>query len=178
MAQAAPLRFSEQGRSGTRMLVSMPVTLKGFGDDGKAYEEKARTVVVNRAGCKLATDRAFTAGAKFTLEIGAAKRVAAVTVVWVGDRKNKLLEVGVDFDAPDPGFWGVTFPEDNTAAPAAKIAPASAPAAVPAPSPVAVAPQAKAALPPGPKTLPPSRTTESTQPLESNPPPQPSVPSG
>src|SRR5947207_669791 len=98
MAQAAPTRFSEQGRSGTRMLVSLPVTLKGLGDDGKPFEEKARTAVVNRTGCKLGTDRAFVAGAQLTLEIGAGKRSAAVTVVWVGDRKNKLLEVGVDFD--------------------------------------------------------------------------------
>ena len=45
---ATPVRFSEQGRSGTRMLVAMPVTISGRTESGKPFEEKTRTVVLKR----------------------------------------------------------------------------------------------------------------------------------
>src|SRR5579871_4089720 len=113
MPTPAPVRFSEAGRSGTRMLVAMPVTLDFTAADGKKVQEKTRTVVVNRSGCKLTTDQPFAIGDKFMIAIGNSRRTANVTVVWLGEKKGKQLEVGVDFDTPDPSFWGVMFPEDS-----------------------------------------------------------------
>src|SRR5258708_22774704 len=125
-APTAPLRFTEQGRSGTRMLMAMPVTSNGGAHAGKVFEEKTRTVVINRTGCKLVTEQQLVAGSQMTISIANSKRAASVTVVWVGEKKGKLLEVGIDFDKPDPGFWGVMFPEDTPTTSESKPVPAAA----------------------------------------------------
>jgi hypothetical protein len=94
------------------MLVAMPVTISGQTENGTTFEEKTRTVVVNGTGCKLLAEQALTVGSQINLVIANSKRSAFATVAWIGDRKGKLTEAGVDFNVPDPTFWGVMFPED------------------------------------------------------------------
>src|ERR1017187_1378905 len=97
MPNTVPVRFSEQGRSGTRMLVGMPVTLTGMNEAGNAFEEKTRTVVINRTGCKLMSEQPLAAGTRITLSIANSNRSVLVSVAWIGDKKGKQSEVGVDF---------------------------------------------------------------------------------
>src|SRR5271170_7956464 len=110
-----PARFSEQGRSSTRMLVAMPVTISGKTESGQPFEEKTRTVVFNGTGCKLVVEQTLNIGDQLNLVIANSKRHASATVAWIGERKGKQLEAGVDFNRPDPTFWGVTFPDDPSA---------------------------------------------------------------
>jgi hypothetical protein len=141
------------------MLVGMPVTLTGMNEAGNAFEEKTRTVVINRTGCKLMSEQPLAAGTRITLSIANSNRSVLVSVAWIGDKKGKQSEVGVDFDKPAANFWGVTFPEDpkekdprEASSPNLTVTPAPAPAKVtappsPAPAPVQVQPTRKASPP-------------------------------
>ena len=154
---AAPPRFSEQGRSSTRMLVAMPVVISGKAALGQTFEEKTRTVVVNGTGCKLVTEQQLIVGSQLNVAIANGKRTAFATVAWLGERKGKLLEVGVDFNAPDPTFWGVMFPDEPTASGAATPGNDAKPALEipkpepkPEPKPGLALPSSSASIPPRP----------------------------
>lgn len=105
----------------------MPVTISGKTESGEAFEEKTRTVVINCSGCKLRSEQTFNIGDQVTLGLANGKRSMLTTVAWLGERKGKQAELGVDFNAPDPTFWGVRFPDDPNVS-SADVAPKSAPA--------------------------------------------------
>jgi hypothetical protein len=107
------------------MLVAMPVTISGKTENGTPFEEKTRTVVVNGTGCKLLAEQTLTIGNQINVVIGNSKRSVFATVAWIGERKGKLTEAGVDFNVPDPTFWGVMFPEDPNSSAANTAATAS-----------------------------------------------------
>src|SRR5579862_6594700 len=113
-APGTPVRFSEQGRSGSRMLAAVPVVISGK-VDGRPYEEKTRTVVVSGSGCKLVSEQLLSVGDQMNLAMASGKRSAFATVAWIGERKDKQLNVGLDFNSSEPTFWGVMFPEEPNA---------------------------------------------------------------
>src|SRR5438552_13837624 len=110
----APPRFSESGRSGTRMLISMPVLLEGIDVAGTAYKETTRTIVIHRGGAKVSLTKEVVVGSRMHLTISNSQssRESGATVVWVGEKKKDQLEIGIDLDQAD-NFWGVIFPDDS-----------------------------------------------------------------
>src|SRR5262249_47373855 len=90
-APGTPVRFSEQGRSGSRMLAAVPVVISGKAD-GKPFEEKTRTVVVNGSGCKLVSEQVLAIGDQMNVAMASGKRSVFATVAWIGERKGKLLD--------------------------------------------------------------------------------------
>ncbi len=126
----APPRFSEIGRSGTRMLICMPVMLEGTDAAGKSLKENTKTVVINRSGAKVMLAAETAVGAKWKLSMG--KRATLATVVWIGEKKKDQTEVGVDIEQKD-NFWGVQFPEET--GPLQVVASPAPPAPAPTPAP-------------------------------------------
>ncbi len=93
------------------MLAAVPVVITGK-IDGKPFEEKTRTVVVSGSGCKLVSEQLLSIGDQMNVAMASGKRSVFATVAWIGERKGKLLDVGLDFNSPEPTFWGVMFPEE------------------------------------------------------------------
>ena len=106
----APLRFSEKARPGTRLLMALPIVLSATDSARNSFSEDTHTLVINRTGAKVLTKRPFTLGARLQVSIPHRKLESGATVVWLGDKRGALQEIGIDLDQTDD-FWGVRFPE-------------------------------------------------------------------
>lgn len=118
---APPPRFAERARSSTRLLMALPVVLRGADSNGDPFEEKTRTVVINRTGAKVLLKHPVGLGDHVRLAIEHLRRESGATVVWLGEKKGEWQEVGMDLETTDD-FWGVQFPDDSGSFRASAIA--------------------------------------------------------
>ncbi len=115
MLKTAPSLFAEKVRSSQRIPLSIPILIKGTDSDGKAFEEKTKTLVVNRRGAKIESQIAMSQNASIELTLILQKNRCPATVVWVGEKGPKgLQEYGIEVENPSDEFWGVKFPPDST----------------------------------------------------------------
>ena len=95
-----------------RVQIAMPIRVSG-GIDGTAFDELTETVTVSAHGClvRLQAPRSTDAG------VAARKsRHAATSPRLRGLHREESpapREIGIDFAAPSPHFWGITFPPED-----------------------------------------------------------------
>jgi len=108
----------ERRRRSTRLSIAIPIFISGTNTLGKAFREKAHTLVVNKHGAKIATAQRLAAGAEVLIENPAMGFTAkAVVIPVVAD------PLGID-PTSGPGtppevavqlyearnIWGIEFP--------------------------------------------------------------------
>jgi len=112
------------GQSGQRrterVLIQIPIEVKGNDAEGRAFRETTRTVVVNRDGARIALRSALRPDARITITNLQTRKTGAFRVV---SRVQKTIgmepEWGVECLDKKADFWGILFP-DKVAAPAPK----------------------------------------------------------
>jgi hypothetical protein len=102
-------------RRSQRVVIRIPVKIH-FTEEAKPHVLEARTVVVNDHGTLLNCSRVFPTGTKLEVENLRNGRRVAGRVLRVPRITELGFEVPVEFDAPAPGFWGILFPPEDTAA--------------------------------------------------------------
>jgi hypothetical protein len=100
-------------RRSMRVLLSMPVTVSGKGEDGKAFEEASRTLVVNAHGALIALAAPVKMGSSFTISNNRTKETLECRVAFVGHAQAGKTQVGIEFVNPSPNFWEISFPPDD-----------------------------------------------------------------
>jgi len=104
----------EQGRRrSARVLLSVPIGVRGTGADGKKFEEEARTLVVNAHGALISLAAPVRGGSAITIEHMSTKQTLDCRVVWVGNQAGKNTQVGIEFSKPSPLFWQIDFPPED-----------------------------------------------------------------
>jgi len=98
-------------RRSERVLISVPVELKGTNQDGQEISEPATAVVVSRHGALLRVVTQLKMGTTATVTHGFSREAAEFRVVWLGERQaDGRWDVGVEILTVDEAFWGIRFP--------------------------------------------------------------------
>ena len=101
-------------RRNGRVLMRVPVELRGITPDGSALEESAHTSVVGPLGAMVRTSRQLQIGTEVVLTNRFSQQTTRFRVVWIGELQiDGLWEIGLESLAPLDDFWGVRFPPQS-----------------------------------------------------------------
>jgi hypothetical protein len=98
-------------RRGERVLIRVPVQIRGIAHDGREVSEAAETSVVSRYGALLRTHSRLKHGSALTVQHGFSQEAGEFRVVWLSDKLSEgRWEVGVEAAHAQEDFWGIRFP--------------------------------------------------------------------
>jgi hypothetical protein len=98
-------------RQGARVVMRVPVEVRGTAVDGNPLEESTHTGVVGVLGAMIWTSRMLQVGSEVELTNRFSQQTAKFRVAWVKDQQDgELWETGVESLRPLDDFWGVRFP--------------------------------------------------------------------
>src|SRR6266699_42186 len=98
-------------RKHQRVLMRVPVEVRGTARDGSVFEESAHTGVVGPLGAMVRTSRPLRMGTEVVLTNRFSQQTARFRVVWVGGQQTDgVWETGIESLVPLDDFWGVRFP--------------------------------------------------------------------
>lgn len=104
-------RAQEQSRRSERVLLKIPIQVRGRGADGKKFTEKTFTLVINRDGARISLENSLRAGARIT--VTNLQNDVSVPFRVVGQMSKSLgegTEWGVECLEPESQIWGISFP--------------------------------------------------------------------
>ncbi len=118
MTNQSPAKADERDRRTERVLLRIPIEVKGATPDGRGFAEQTFTVVINRHGARIRLTHSPRPDDRVTItnlqtKVSCPFRVVGRTSDTIGDGP----EWGVECLHPDDNFWGIDFPKK---APAAK----------------------------------------------------------
>jgi hypothetical protein len=103
-------QFKSQ-RQAARVVMRVPVEVRGTAVDGNPLEESTHTGVVGVLGAMIWTSRRLQVGTEVELTNRFSQLTAKFRVAWVKDQQDReLWETGVESLEPLDDFWGVRFP--------------------------------------------------------------------
>ena len=102
----------EKRREGARVVMRVPVEVRGTAADGNPLEESTHTGVVGVQGAMFWTSRKLQIGTEVELTNRFSQQTAKFRVVWVKENREgeELWEIGVESLQTLDDFWGVRFP--------------------------------------------------------------------
>jgi hypothetical protein len=106
---ARPVASVNQRRS-QRILLAIPLLVKGTRSNGAPFSERTKTLVVNAHGGLLMLHEAVLAGQLLTLTNVATSEEIICKVIDINAGSNGTPEIGVEFAESCPRFWRVSFP--------------------------------------------------------------------
>ena len=106
-----------EGRRTERVFLRIPVEVKGKGPEGKPFQEKTFTLVVNRDGARISLNNTLRPGDELSItnlqtKISCPFRVVHRTSDTLGEGAP---EWGVQCLEPEVNFWGINFPRKTPA---------------------------------------------------------------
>ena len=100
-------------RQSQRILIRIPIRVMGQNQRGTPFEEEAFTQAASSHGALLLLSTSVSRGQHITLSNQRTKESLECVVAHIGETHDNLVQVGVAFLLPNPGFWGVTFPPED-----------------------------------------------------------------
>lgn len=109
----APLGNEAGRRRSKRVLLSIPISVRGLTSSGTAFQEDSRTLVVNAHGALIALAARVTANQLITVVNKSTNESRPCRVIYLGNAQADKTQMGVEFVDPSPSFWQVDFPPDD-----------------------------------------------------------------
>jgi|SRR5882757_1654386 len=104
-------------RRSRRWSLDIPVYVYGHGPSTDPFHEEAHTLHVNANGALLLLSVPVRTGQKLLLTNTLTQQEQDCRVVFLGTRRSRTVETGIEFPETNPSFWQIpTAPEDKTAA--------------------------------------------------------------
>lgn len=100
-------------RRSERVLLDVPVLVRGESTDRKPFEEETFTVTVNAHGALLMLASKVGLGQRVRLTNQASHEEREARVAFRGADHAGLAQVGVEFPKPCPEFWPVNPPPSS-----------------------------------------------------------------
>lgn len=97
-------------RRSQRVLMQVPVRVRGDDSLGKAFEEDTETLAINAHGALVLMTARVTSGSKMVLQHKRTQEEQECQIAFLGPVRNGRAEIGLEFSAPRPSFWRVAFP--------------------------------------------------------------------
>lgn len=105
-------------RRSERIVLRLPIEVKGTARDGKPFRERTHTQAINRHGARIVLHREPQPGSRVTIFNLQNNMACPFRVVGrVGKPTDDEAEWGVECLEPDINFWGIFFPLKDEAAP-------------------------------------------------------------
>lgn len=108
-----PVVGSNTRRRSQRVLVQVPVVVRGNDAAGRKFEEETETLAINAHGALILLAAGVASGQKVVLKHKRTQEELGCVVVFLGPVKEKKTEIGIEFCAPNPNFWRVAFPPED-----------------------------------------------------------------
>jgi hypothetical protein len=104
-------------RRSMRVLLSVPITVKGKTAANQQFDEETRTLVVNAHGALISLAARVAAAQEITVANKATQSTRQCRVVYVGSEQAGKAQMGIEFVKPSPSFWQIDFPPDDWVVP-------------------------------------------------------------
>ncbi|HJZ63639.1 MAG TPA: PilZ domain-containing protein [Candidatus Acidoferrum sp.] len=100
-------------RRSQRVLMQVPVRLRGANAQGTSFEEETETLAISAHGALVLLQTRLTSGTKIQLQHKKTLEEQECHVVFLGPVRGNKAEIGLEFSAPRPQFWRVAFPPED-----------------------------------------------------------------
>jgi PilZ domain len=100
-------------RRSQRVLMQVPVRVRGKDAQGHAFEEETETLAINAHGALILVNARVTSGSKIMVQHKRTQEEQECHVVFLGPVRGGKAEVGLEFSEPRPAFWRVAFPPED-----------------------------------------------------------------
>ena len=100
-------------RRSQRVLMQVPLRLKGVDAQGQDFEEFTGTLAINAHGALVLLSARVTSGSVVQLRHVKTEEEQECHVVFLGPVRSGRAEVGLEFTVPRPAFWRVAFPPED-----------------------------------------------------------------
>src|SRR5215470_1626810 len=106
---------SQQGpkRRSQRVLMQVPIRLRGPNAQGAAFEEETETLAISAHGALVLLQTRVTSGTRIQLQHKKTLEEQECHVVFLGPVRGNKAEIGLEFSAARPQFWRVAFPPED-----------------------------------------------------------------
>jgi hypothetical protein len=98
------------GRRSQRLLVDIPLVIRGESEDKRAFHEETFTLTVSAHGALLLLAARVAPGQTVLLMNPKTRDEREGKVVYVGSPHAGLAKVGIEFSQPAPEFWSISSP--------------------------------------------------------------------
>ena len=100
-------------RRSQRVLMQVGVQISGNDAQGRYFREETDTLAINAHGALILLNARITSGSVLKLQNIRTKEEQECHVVFLGPVRGEKAEIGLEFSAPRPQFWRVTFPPED-----------------------------------------------------------------
>lgn len=111
----SPITTSHPGarRRSQRVLMQVPLRLRGVDTQGQNFEEFTETLAINAHGGLVLLAARVTSGSVIQMRHNKTEEEQECHVVFLGPVRSGKAEVGLEFTVPRPTFWRVAFPPED-----------------------------------------------------------------
>src|SRR5579885_3185135 len=99
-------------RRSQRVLMQVPVRIKGADAQGKPFEEFTETLAINAHGALVLLEARVTSGSTVQMQHKRTEEEQECHVAFLGPVRGGKAEIGLEFSAPRPSCWRVSFPPE------------------------------------------------------------------
>ena len=100
-------------RRSQRVLMQVPVRLRGKDAQGQDFEEFTETLAINAHGGLVLLSARVTSGGLVVMRHNKTEEEQECHVAFLGPVRGGKAEIGLEFSAPRPTFWRVAFPPED-----------------------------------------------------------------
>ena len=100
-------------RCSQRLLLRIPVLVRGLKAGKEAFQEESHTMVVNAHGALILLATEVRTGQELVLKNRTTQDEQACKVVYLGPVDSGKSQVGIEFMQPTPNFWHISFPPEG-----------------------------------------------------------------
>jgi len=97
-------------RRSERIILDVPLVIRGEAADRKIFQEETFTLIVNAHGAQLMLETKVTLGQRLVVLNPVNWDECEGRVAFVGPPYAGLARVGIEFTRPAPEFWSISSP--------------------------------------------------------------------
>jgi hypothetical protein len=100
-------------RRSQRVLMQIPIRVRGEDVGGRAFDEETETLAINAYGAFILLQGRVSRGAQITLKHNRTGEEQECRVLHLGPLRGNKAEIGLEFSSPRAHFWRVYFPPED-----------------------------------------------------------------
>lgn len=93
--------------------MQISVHVRGTDSQGKSFEEETLTLAISAHGALVLLSNRVTTGSTVVLKNMRTEEEQESHVAYLGPVREGKAEIGLEFSAPRPTFWRITFPPED-----------------------------------------------------------------
>jgi len=100
-------------RRSVRVLLSVPIHVRGKDGENRRFDEETRTLVANAHGALISLAARVVIGQQVTVSNTATQQSRDCRIVYVESGGSGKIQIGIEFLEPSSIFWQIDFPPDD-----------------------------------------------------------------